>query len=158
MFLVPALGATLMPVLVVLLLPHTRARAKVRPAHIARAGVFSLAWVAFPSLVHLALALSAILVRLFSPASTGARPPNTGMRFALSRVHNTLYSEWRVWMILTLVWLSAWWWFALTRGFKVQSPVLVWLSIALCALLLTQSLLLIDERGNMALLPLRWFL
>ncbi len=114
----PLLAMSVLLVVMVLVLKETRARAKVRLAHVARAGVYSLAWVV--PVAGLGPVLRA--VNLWLIANGFATPlVTTGWRGFMPFYH------WGYWFgPVAAVWLGAWWWMVLSRGWRLESPGRVW--------------------------------
>ena len=104
-------------------LPHTRARAKVRPAHLWRATAFGLAWLGMGILLLGADSVDTILALLLERSRFIATAP-MAQRFA---------AEWH-WYVLT--WIAMWWYFAIACGFKVERPAVVWIASAVPVALL----------------------
>lgn len=116
------------------LLPETRRRAKLRFVHIARASVYSCAWIValyLPWVIEAAQELVHILFRLF-----GAAPPNLGVLTIKAR-----WIKWsNPWLPPTIAgicwaWLALWWLMAIRRGFRLDHPWGVWASMLLLSTL-----------------------
>ncbi|MDX2131795.1 MAG: hypothetical protein SFY69_07070 [Planctomycetota bacterium] len=132
----PLLAMSVVLVVMMLVLPHTRARAKVRGAHVARAGVYSLAWMLPMMLLGPTLrALSLWLI------GNGFATPlvTTGWRGFLP-----LYHWGYCYLLLGAGWLGVWWWWALARGWKLESPVRVWVAANVAGLLAMTTVLTVD--------------
>lgn len=115
--------AILLPLLL-LILPETRRRAKVRPAHVLRAGVYGQSWIFFHLLFLLSTAFDGLLAFDWD-VSIGMSGPLLGW-----------LDHFRVVYALFLAgWIAAWWWFALARGFRIERPTLHWLVLMVAAVL-----------------------
>lgn len=99
--------STLMMVLV-LALPQTRKRCKVRVRHVLRAAVYSWSWLAVPAALRLAVAGRWTLEQLV----LGRDPDLYGMYLALHRFGVPL-------IVLGFGWHVAWWSYALRRGWRM---------------------------------------
>lgn len=115
-------------------LPATRRGARVRWAHIGRASVNSLVWLAIPLLMRNGAILCLYASDVFMPSRAGARPSFVPAGVSPMLISRALYStgEWLlhgVWLgpIVAYFWLQAWWLCAITMGWKVQRGWLVWL-------------------------------
>ncbi len=112
------------PVLL-LILPETRRRAKVRWQHLLRAGVYGLAWVS----VHIAL----LVVMAVQGLLLGDWDVSLGMS---GSVVDLLYEWWPLYGLTLTAWMSAWWWFAMARGFQIERATLHWAVLMVPVLLL----------------------
>lgn len=109
--------------LMLAVLPHTRARAKIRPAHVLRATGFGMAWLGAGIVLLTADALDNLIAEIIGRSRFVTSAP-LSERFAAD------------WLVYILVWVATWWYFALARGFKIDSPRLVWFASAIPTILL----------------------
>lgn len=117
-----AIGATLMAPLVVLALPHTRARAKVRHTHILRATAYSFCWL-------VALCLWSMVLRTVELALTiadilrTANPTNLGWGFTMRRLPFSAMEGGFAMLaaVLIAIWLAVYWSMVLSRGWRMRS-------------------------------------
>jgi hypothetical protein len=137
---------TLVFPVVILGLPDTRAKAKVRFAHVCRAAVFQLAWLApVMAAVAFQVLLSGVLLIISMRQSIlttpmlggppGARiyrgPPSplqTPCMKLIRDVTDIAHDGWPIWVILFAIWWCLWWWFTLRRGFRLENAGLVWMT------------------------------
>jgi len=119
--------------LMILLLPHTRARAKLRGEHVLRAATFGTSWFAILlllrapwSIAHFALFI--VIVRMFARSKQGG-PTGEGWPLTASRL---LYRASEVlsegWWLAMITWISLWWLFAIKWGWRIEQPGRVWLA------------------------------
>lgn len=133
-----AIGATLMAPLVVLALPHTRARAKVRHTHILRATAYSSCWLVI-------LCLWSIMLRAVELALTiadilrSANPSNLGWGFTMRRLPFSAMTGGFAMLaaVLIAIWLAVYWSSVLIRGWRMRSEdtLPACLSIFACSVL-----------------------
>jgi hypothetical protein len=125
---------------VLVCLPTTRARAKVRLGHVARAALYQLGWVVPLTLAKTALVLcGAVQAQLNTLlAARSAVPGMPGMYQAPARspdwadrlyraswsagegIRGLLFALPPLWAGLVAAWLCWWWWVALRRGFRLE--------------------------------------
>lgn len=117
-----AFGA--LPALALLMLSATRAGAKVRAAHVVRAGIHGQAWLALHLALLLAMALHGFVVRDFNVALG-----------ASGWLLDTWVASLPVYVLALIVWVAAWWWWAMARGFAIERPTLHWALVMIPALL-----------------------
>lgn len=135
-FLVPALAATLMPVFILLALHDTRSAAKIRLAHVLRAGVFSYAWVVVPSTFSLWFAIVQFVLHLPGVRSEDASIQSAYVSATLRTHYGLFFMLSRLWLFAILSWLAVYWWFALPRGLRVAQPFEIWVCMGICTGLL----------------------
>lgn len=120
--------------LLLLVLPETRRRAKVRKVHVLRASVYGLAWLA----VHLSLLLISALM--------GMLGGDWFVSLAMRGPVIDFLEEASLWYGLFLAaWIGAWWWFVLAWGFQIQRPTLHWLVLLLPTLLAMAVFVVVDQ-------------
>lgn len=120
--------------MLLLALPATRRRLRIRGGHLWRATIFGMAWLAVPSLVRLGEAVILVYFELTTPMSRAGTPP--------SRLGDSWAHDWALWSWMILLWVSAWWLSALWRGLCFPRPVFHWALITLAAMLLAVIALL----------------
>lgn len=126
---VPLLVA--LPPLVLLLLPETRRRAKVRAGHVLRAAVYSLTWVVAVFLLDVLNAL-----RVFTRTQTGLLILDDWMPDPRSNPDWPMVVTDRSGVIAVVLlfplaaWLTLWWWFAV-RSWRLERTRAVMISLAL---------------------------
>lgn len=112
---------------VFIVLPVTRRLAKLRWHHLARAWVFGLA----SQVPLVALRLIETVAWLFDggPVSPVPITPNTAIQFTSTMNAPRLLSLniLNAYFVLAALWLAAWWYFALTRGFRLPHARRTWL-------------------------------
>ncbi|MGE3109917.1 MAG: hypothetical protein AB7G11_16460 [Phycisphaerales bacterium] len=129
MLLIP-IGVTLaMFPMMLLVLPETRSRAKVRAAHVARGFVYSLSCVAFISLMYVVDALWS-LMDVSGRAAAGPISAGAGRPWAS---YETLFGDFinqagGLVFFVTPAWIALWWYFALSRGFRIRRALGVWVA------------------------------
>ncbi|MEZ6235455.1 MAG: hypothetical protein R3B68_14810 [Phycisphaerales bacterium] len=104
------------------LLPQTRRRAKVKAAHIARAFIYSCAWLSMLLLPW----IFQYLVRLAEFAATNTPFPSL---FEWARYDPHWLFDVFPLAIAVWLWLAIWWLFAIRRGFRLQHPTAVWFAL-----------------------------
>jgi hypothetical protein len=147
--------------LVLVCLPDTRARAKVRLGHVARAAVYQLAWLVPVMLFQSAKVLSVggwLLISLWqrsktvpipgpTPGSTMfSQPPLSPWQsavFDMPRKIDVLAQEhWLLWLAILLPWWLWWWWAALRQGYRLENACRVY-GVVLIPTLLAAAIILI---------------
>lgn len=124
----PLAAGLLMPVLL-LILSRTRAVARVRPAHILRAGVYGLAWLPCWYLLWTLVTVSrAVLERVYSRPMGGG----PGLRFFGHRLGEAAPFA----VGLCMLWFGAWWWCVVKLGLRLPRAGLVWVVLMTACLLL----------------------
>jgi hypothetical protein len=112
-------------------LPHTRQVSKVRMAHVARAGTYSLAWFAAimssAALVIVTSSLAWLQAHWTAPRASwwSARPP-AALQHTLEWLAAAPRHYWVPLFLLFMVWLMRWWWCALQDGFRIAEYRKVW--------------------------------
>ncbi len=116
-----ALGATLTAPLIVLALPHTRARAKVRGVHILRASAYSFCWLAVLCLWSVALRTVELALTIRDILST-ANPNTLGWSFTMRSLPFSAMSGGSaiVAALIIAFWLTIYWTYALARGWRMR--------------------------------------
>jgi hypothetical protein len=127
----PLLAAWLMYPIMMMVLVDTRHRAKVRPGHIARAGVFSLAWLVPFLLVRSAAGVAGYLTQ--NGPTWG--PPAVDIPLA---VDGAL-------LLGTLLWQARWWACTARVGWRLDRPRQVWVAAFIAALLVAAILVALDR-------------
>lgn len=134
LYMVPAIVfATAWPAMFAVL-PTTRRLAKLRPAHLARAWMYSLAWL--PLLCVFRIGRNIWLLAQLSAMPRSAAPtvfvalPRQPMPLRLSEVAPELLGT------LLFAWIAAWWLTAAKVGWRLHMGTLVWFLLCLAAGLL----------------------
>lgn len=119
---------------VLLCLPWTRRSAKVRKGHLARACIYSLAPLAPLMVLSLFTWILVVLAQMTGgPPTPGRQPGLTGpQEFAQWCLYRFIELKHYV-PLVGFAWLQVWWWFALSRGFRFNGAVRLWLILAVCA-------------------------
>ncbi len=120
----------LFPVLL-LVLPETRRRAKVRPMHIIRATVYGHAWIVCIPITYLAMA-----TEYFVGAVSNTWP---------HMINDFVMDYYPFIILLVAVWIGVWWWMVLKRCFDVAQPVFHWFVLMVPAVLLVAVFMLFDS-------------
>lgn len=120
---VPLISAMAFFPLMILVLPHTRRRAKVRSVHVARAAVYSMTAVCLLEIVMIGDAALACV--LPTPAAFASFYDNAWYDYSV------LFSQTLEWasMVtggLIALWLPMWWLWVLSRGFRIERASMVW--------------------------------
>ncbi len=131
------IGATLMPPVVLLALPHTRKRAKVRLAHVVRAWAYSASWLVLFCCCGVMLLWLAVGLDIKDLLDAQLADPET--RYADWFVALGIMRGGRSGTVSNFlgVWLMVFWWFAITRGWRIRGAdaVATIVSVAVCSLL-----------------------
>ena len=135
----PLLAMTIAFPAVFLSLPDTRRRANARWEHICRSFSFSLAWLAIPAARTTTQGVLWMLDNA-GGVTTGGWP------------NNLAFEAWcaeRWWASLALIalWLSWWWWRAVTRYLRLEQPFRHYLAMLVIALLAGAVSLLLSPSG-----------
>jgi hypothetical protein len=115
---------------VLVLLPDTRLRAKLRMGHVLRGAVYGLAWIlpalALRGVCRVLLALDTLTAVSATP--TGGWPTfhMTAWFHAARLIVMVAHQPWFIWMSVFMLWIMAWWWFALRVGWRVREYDRVW--------------------------------
>ncbi|CAG0969710.1 hypothetical protein PHYC_01175 [Phycisphaerales bacterium] len=134
----PLLAMSLMLPIMLLVLKDTRAKARVRRAHILRAAVFGLAWLV--PLMLLALAHFA-----FNQWAASSNRTNL-LYFQIGPKWLALESIWGFALVpFGAAWILWWWWSALSRGWRLDEHGRVWLAASAPALLVVVIVLALDQ-------------
>jgi hypothetical protein len=135
--------AVAVPILL-LLLPVTRRRCKIRKVHVLRAAVYGQSWVFF----HLLLLLISALI--------GAIDADWDLALAMSGPINDFLYEYRLGYALFMgSWIATWWWCVLAIGFHMPRATRHWLVLMVAAILILLLGLVSDWRVGYQLLS--WF-
>lgn len=121
------LSATAMAGVMLLVLPDTRARLKIRRGHVARAVVYGCAFT-----IAAFAALNLWRLGCAGAISVGSRDWFTQQWYGPSRHY--WYWLWQAQMpaiVLGLLWHAWWWRSAITHGLKFDRPRLVWLVVVI---------------------------
>jgi hypothetical protein len=129
------IGQAVLVPLLLLLLPETRRRAKVRKAHILRAAVYGQGWLFF----HLLLLLTSAVLG----AATANWDTALAWRGPIARL---LYEHRFAYTMLLAAWIAAWWYFALAKGFCLRHATFHWLVLMFAAVLVLLIALASDWR------------
>lgn len=124
------LASSVAAVVILLVIPHTLGKAKVRRRHIVRASIYSLGW-----LIPLS-ALSVMRVALWIVGSGRARGRSSWRgwsNFVVDIIYG-LREMWPLWSVILLVWFGAYWWYVLSRGWRLPTPKRIWLALMLASL------------------------
>ncbi|MBC7772848.1 MAG: hypothetical protein H7210_10165 [Pyrinomonadaceae bacterium] len=114
------------------LLPDTRRIAKVRIAHIARAFVYSLAWICVLAVLNFVRVVWQ-LIEMFVWRIPGR---SSGHGMGLYGIgHSNLQSDSSTLLPLLVGWLGLWWFCCIRQGLQLKRPHLVW-----CVLLVPTGL------------------
>jgi hypothetical protein len=130
--------------LLLLILPETRRRAKVRKVHVLRAAVYGQGWIFFHLLFLLVMAAFGVINADWDMALGMSGP-----------VINILYEHALAYSLAMASWVAVWWWFTLAVGFRMQHPTRHWLVLMIAALLILAIGLVSDWRIAYAMLS--WF-
>jgi hypothetical protein len=122
-FALPAIGYALTFPLMLVCLPATRRLARVKGEHIARAVVFSLAWIVPLVLFRFGRNIESILAQQSS--NTPAAWLNGPRRIGDSAPE--------LWGILIFAWISLWWLSTFVVGWKLTRGLLVWALLTVTA-------------------------
>ena len=101
--------------IMLMLLPATRKRLRIRPGHLLRASVFGFAWLAIPPTLRALESLSYIYTEL-----TGSR----GGPAQLFPVTND--ADWPLWVWVISAWIAIWWLSVHWRGLRFPAPLFHW--------------------------------
>jgi hypothetical protein len=108
--------------LIFLVLRQTLRACRIRRVHVARAGVYSFAWLVWFALLRVLDQLW-MLLAAFGAAARPV-PPSAYLRGLLINPNSA-----------ALVWMAVWWWFAINRGFGLRHGFWVWALFLLAAAL-----------------------
>lgn len=115
--------AVCVPVLL-MLLPVTRKRAKIRKAHVLRAAVYGQAWFACHLCVLLLTAVLGAIMTDYDIAIGWDGPVLAGLEELAF-----------IWGLLLAMWIAVWWWCVLRLGFRMPQATRHWLVLMFAALL-----------------------
>ena len=134
----PEFGLPLVAVMIamagmILILPQTRARARVRLVHVARAAVYGLSWLVVPAALRVGMELEAWIDRLFLSGGSSMVLWNTGQRLTGMLTYGgyceRLLSNGTVMWLTGVAWLAAWWLCTIRQGFRIREWLVVWLAV-----------------------------
>jgi hypothetical protein len=147
--------------LVLVGLPDTRARAKIRLSHVARAAVYQLAWLVPVMMFQAAKVLSVgmwLHISLWQRTKATLIPgptPGTMMYsaaplspwqtavFGIPRdIEGLARDHWLPWLAILLPWWLWWWWAALKRGYRLEQAWRVY-GVVLIPTLLAAAIILV---------------
>jgi len=149
------IAASLMAGLMVLLLPDTRRRAKLRGVHVARGAAYGLAWLVAVLVVRglwyvLSFGLSIATSYQMAPARRALYTGPSGLSLVsrwVGDVGEVFNEGWWLLAIATLAWVLVWWRSALREGWRVEEPGKVWFAVAVPACLAFVAVLLYSSLG-----------
>jgi hypothetical protein len=147
--------------LVFMCLPDTRARAKIRLSHVARAATYQLAWLVpvmlFKTAKVMFVGISYDITALRTAKATYIPGPTPGTMmysappilpwqtavYGVPRAIEVLAQEhWLLWLTMLLVWWLWWWWVALKRGYRLEQAGRVY-GVVLIPTLLAAAIILV---------------
>lgn len=135
----PVLAGMLACPLALLVLPHTRAMARVRAAHVTRAWAYSLAPLVFLGIAH---AVDRVITGM-RLAGLGSMPPFGGPglinHYEFNATHGFI-------TFVSLAWIGVWWLCALKLGFRMNRALWPLVSMGVIALLAALIGAVIDPR------------
>jgi hypothetical protein len=123
---------------VMMLLPHTRKRSKVRAGHVLRAALYANAWlllvIALRALWYVTLCGLSFFMMLTSSS------PGALTKGGLYPVHQFIVELWwplsshTRWVVAAfMIWMMTWWYFAISRGFRIKEAKTVWVALVIPA-------------------------
>jgi len=137
-------GQALAVPILLLMLPVTRRRCKIRKVHVFRAAVYGQSWVFF----HLLL--------LLVSAALGVIDADWYLALGMTGpITNFMYEYRLVYALILASWIATWWWCALAIGFRMPEATRHWLVLMVAAVLILLIGLVSDWRVGYALLS--WF-
>ncbi len=122
-----AIGMSIGFGVVLVVLPATRRKLRVRPKHLARAFIFGLAWFVPIQALTTISSITYVLLDL-----TGDDP---SVASGILR-SDTLTLDWPLWSIVFGTWIAIWWYCALRQGLRFPRPTFHWLIMLVVAVLL----------------------
>lgn len=134
-------GQALLVPLLLLALPVTRKRAKIRKVHVLRAAVYGQSWIA----IHLGVLLASALLGAVTAEY------NTAMAWD-GPVLDALYEYPLAYGVALGAWIALWWWYALHRGFAMPQATRHWALLMLAAVLVFVLGLIADWRVAMQMM------
>lgn len=141
---VPMLLASLAPGVLLLVLSSLRTAANVRAAHVLRASVYSLSWLAPFALLSLLRAAG----RAWAVLAAGAAPGvGTDLEGPLARIaHALMYRQPPFIAIVLAAWLALWWSATVIVHFRITRPARLLVLMALVSLLAAVVGLVLNDR------------
>lgn len=130
----PTLAIVISMPLLLACLPATRRKAKVRAGHLLRVGIYSLAWVVpiwLLNLVDIGIFLVKQVIGLRGNQQWIGAPYR--YKFVLTSWLGAHEQYWFVTLAAFVVWLGAWWWFAIRDGLRLEGHAAVWWLLMLAA-------------------------
>lgn len=134
-------GQALLVPLLLLGLPVTRRRAKIRKVHVLRAAVYGQSWIA----IHLGVLLASTLLGAVTAEY------NTAMAWD-GPVLDALYEYPLAYGAGLGAWIAVWWWYALRRGFAMPQATRHWALLMVAAALVFVIGLIADWRVAMQMM------
>lgn len=140
----PILCFSLALPVMLLFLPDTRKVSKIRRVHVARAFVYSQSWLVALAGVRFLDQVWVVTLEIVAPTGVAR---GMGWPYRSPVLLPILRYYYPMWVCaLVCIWLTAWWWFAVSRGFRVQRAATVFTAMLLPALLaLTIAALLVSS-------------
>ncbi len=134
--------------IMLLILPATRRRLRIRTGHLLRASIFGLAWLVIPAMHHAIVSVSFIVGDLTGSAGGG------GQLFLVSSEF-----DWPLWVWIIGVWIGLWWLCALWRGLRFSQPLFHWilLSVPVAIVAVAALAFVLDPLAISALFDLELF-
>jgi len=112
-----------------LVLPFTRATSGLRWSHVIRAALYPLVLFFLLLIVYRSVDL-VLMVHHFTLGKSAAKLPAT-----LFLIQTLLFPTYTIGLLSSPVWLAMWWYYAITRGWKLESGRILWLLILIAAAL-----------------------
>jgi hypothetical protein len=130
--------------ILLLMLPVTRRRCKIRKIHVLRAAVYGQSWVFFHFLL------------LLITAALGAITADWDLALGMSGpITNFMYEHRLIYALFIAGWIATWWWCALAIGFRMPHATRHWFGLMVAAVLILLLGLVSDWRVGYQLLS--WF-
>ncbi len=112
-----------------MVLPYTRAKAKVRESHVVRAAAYSITWLAIPVLLETLASTLDGAASLF-PAATRRMSATFDVRHFLHEVAAGLWSqEFRTLLIVaTAIWCYVYWWQVIRKWWRMEEAAVAYVA------------------------------
>ncbi len=136
-FVAPLAAGLLMPVML-LILSRTRATARIRRAHILRAGVYGLAWLPLWYLLGTLVIVSRAIEECATSRPLGGTSGRMLFGYTISQTAPVAFG-------LCMAWFAAWWWCVVSIGFRLPRAGRVWATLMTACLLLALLAALLDR-------------
>ena len=120
----------------ILLLPATRRKLRIRKAHIARAMLLGQAWLLIPAILRFVEAVGVVIVELLEQST----PPN--LPLPDSPLALSWHVDWAMWSWIILIWISLWWLSAIWRAYRFPAPLFHSVVLTLATWLLAAAALM----------------